>query len=139
MREEGAGAGQFFAATVAFGSEVGSVAVMAAGAFWLAGLFGSASGAKVRVEAVRVVLQRALEFRERFGGTTELGEQLAELLARGGLKRAAADHTNLARSYYERALELAGELSAAPGAHGEPIHEWLEVRPFMAAPPSFDH
>jgi len=40
---------------------------------------------------------------------------------------------------YERAIELAGELSAAPGANGEPIHEWLEVRPFMSAPPSFDH
>src|ERR687893_791550 len=36
---------------------------------------------------------------------------------------------------YERALELAGELSAAPGAGGKPIHEWLEVRPFLAAPP----
>ena len=35
---------------------------------------------------------------------------------------------------YERAIELAGELSAAPGAGGEPIHEWLEVRPFMGAP-----
>ena len=33
---------------------------------------------------------------------------------------------------YERAIELAGELSAAPGAGGEPIHEWLEVRPFYA-------
>jgi len=31
---------------------------------------------------------------------------------------------------YERALELAGELSAAPGAGGKPIHEWLELRPF---------
>ena len=31
---------------------------------------------------------------------------------------------------YERALELAGELSAAPGAGGKPIREWLEVRPF---------
>jgi hypothetical protein len=31
----------------------------------------------------------------------------------------------------ERALELAGELSAAPGAGGKPIHEWLEVRPFL--------
>ena len=31
----------------------------------------------------------------------------------------------------ERAIELAGELSAAPGAGGEPIHEWLEVRPFL--------
>ncbi|MCX4096402.1 YciI family protein [Nocardia sp. alder85J] len=37
---------------------------------------------------------------------------------------------------YERALELAGELSAAPGANGEPIYEWLEVRPFLAAPPT---
>src|SRR6478736_458337 len=37
---------------------------------------------------------------------------------------------------YERAIELAGELSAAPGAGGEPIHEWLEVRPFLSAPPT---
>ena len=36
----------------------------------------------------------------------------------------------------ERAIELAGELSAAPGADGEPIHEWLEVRPFLTAPPT---
>ena len=32
-----------------------------------------------------------------------------------------------------RAHELAAELSAAPGAGGEPIHEWLEVRPFLTA------
>ena len=36
----------------------------------------------------------------------------------------------------ERAIELAGELSAAPGAGGRPIHEWLEVRPFMNEPPT---
>ncbi|MFT3852812.1 MAG: YciI family protein [Ilumatobacteraceae bacterium] len=36
----------------------------------------------------------------------------------------------------ERAIELAGELSSAPGAGGEPIHEWLEVRPFMTEPPN---
>jgi hypothetical protein len=30
---------------------------------------------------------------------------------------------------WDRAVELAGELSAAPGAGGKPIHEWLEVRP----------
>ena len=36
----------------------------------------------------------------------------------------------------ERAIELAGELSAAPGAGGKPIQEWLEVRPFMTAPPT---
>jgi len=35
---------------------------------------------------------------------------------------------------YERAVELAGVLSAAPGAGGAPIHEWLEVRPFMGSP-----
>jgi hypothetical protein len=37
---------------------------------------------------------------------------------------------------YKRAFELAGELSAAPGAGGKPIHEWLEVRPFLTAPPT---
>lgn len=31
---------------------------------------------------------------------------------------------------YERALELAAELSSSPGPGGETIHEWLEVRPF---------
>jgi hypothetical protein len=35
---------------------------------------------------------------------------------------------------YARAVELAGELSASPGAGGRPIHEWLEVRPFMGSP-----
>ena len=37
---------------------------------------------------------------------------------------------------HERAFELAGELSAAPGAGGKPIHEWLEVRPIYADPPT---
>ncbi|MGV9310581.1 YciI family protein [Streptomyces sp. NPDC003691] len=37
---------------------------------------------------------------------------------------------------HERAVELAGELSAAPGAGGRPIHEWLEVRPLLTAPPT---
>jgi hypothetical protein len=31
----------------------------------------------------------------------------------------------------DRAVELAGELSAAPGAGGRPLGEWLEVRPFL--------
>ncbi len=35
----------------------------------------------------------------------------------------------------ERAYELAGELSAAPGPGGEPLREWLEVRPFMEHDP----
>jgi hypothetical protein len=35
---------------------------------------------------------------------------------------------------YARALELAAELSAAPGAGGQPLREWLEVRPFLTAP-----
>ena len=29
---------------------------------------------------------------------------------------------------YERAVELAGELSAAPGPGGEPMYEWIDVR-----------
>ncbi|GAB3086372.1 YciI family protein [Micromonospora schwarzwaldensis] len=37
---------------------------------------------------------------------------------------------------YDRALALAAELSAAPGQGGEPIHEWLELRPFLTAPPT---
>ena len=37
---------------------------------------------------------------------------------------------------YERALELTAELSAAPGAGGRPIHEWIELRPFMSEPPT---
>ena len=35
---------------------------------------------------------------------------------------------------WDRAVELAGELSLAPGKGGRPIHEWLEVRPFYGAP-----
>jgi hypothetical protein len=38
----------------------------------------------------------------------------------------------------ERAVEVAGELSGAPGAGGRPIHEWIEVRPFLHAPAAFD-
>jgi len=37
---------------------------------------------------------------------------------------------------FERAIEIAGELSAAPGAGGKPIHEWLEVRPFPTPTPT---
>jgi hypothetical protein len=37
---------------------------------------------------------------------------------------------------WDRAVRLAGELSAAPGAGGKPIHEWLEVRPFLTEPPT---
>ncbi|RNI25342.1 YciI family protein [Flexivirga caeni] len=31
----------------------------------------------------------------------------------------------------ERAIQLAGELSAAPASGGKPNGEWLEVRPFL--------
>lgn len=37
---------------------------------------------------------------------------------------------------WDRAVELAGELSAAPGAGGRPIHEWLEVRTFLTHTPN---
>jgi hypothetical protein len=36
----------------------------------------------------------------------------------------------------DRAVQLAGQLSSAPGAGGRPIGEWLEVRPFLEAPPT---
>ncbi len=39
---------------------------------------------------------------------------------------------------HERALELAAELSAAPGAGGDPIHEWLELRPLMGTPTTIE-
>jgi hypothetical protein len=34
----------------------------------------------------------------------------------------------------ERAYEAAAYLSSAPGKGGEPINEWLEVRPFLEEP-----
>jgi hypothetical protein len=37
---------------------------------------------------------------------------------------------------YDRALELAAELSNAPGKDGVPIREWLELRPVMEAAPA---
>jgi hypothetical protein len=37
---------------------------------------------------------------------------------------------------WDRAVELAGQLSAAPGPGGDPIHEWLEVRPFCSKSPA---
>ena len=37
---------------------------------------------------------------------------------------------------WDRAVQLAGELSAAPGPGGKPLHEWLEVRPFWGEPPT---
>lgn len=39
---------------------------------------------------------------------------------------------------YDRALALAAELSAAPGYRGEPLCEWLELRPVMEAAPTGD-
>jgi hypothetical protein len=34
----------------------------------------------------------------------------------------------------ERAREIAAYVSSAPGKDGQPIHEWIEVRPVMSAP-----
>lgn len=36
----------------------------------------------------------------------------------------------------ERAHEAAAFLSSAPGPGGEPIQEWIEVRPFLELPPT---
>jgi hypothetical protein len=38
----------------------------------------------------------------------------------------------------ERAYEVAAYVSSAPGKDGEPIHEWLEVRPVMEDVPAAD-
>lgn len=38
----------------------------------------------------------------------------------------------------ERALEIASELSAAPGRGGRPIREWLELRPVLTGHDSDD-
>lgn len=35
----------------------------------------------------------------------------------------------------DRAVELAAELSAAPGPGGNPIHEWLQIQLLLAAHP----
>ena len=35
---------------------------------------------------------------------------------------------------FDRAVELAGDLSAAPGAGGKPLQESIEVRPFLGSP-----
>ena len=37
---------------------------------------------------------------------------------------------------YERALQLTAELSAAPGPNGDPIFEWIELRPFLTEMPT---
>ena len=37
---------------------------------------------------------------------------------------------------WDRAVQLAGDLSAAPGKDGKPIHEWLELRPFLTEAPT---
>ena len=57
---------------------------------------------------------------------------------RRSVRRDQGPHRRLVhhrRGLLERAVELAGELSAAPGPGGKPIHEWLEVRPFLSGRP----
>jgi hypothetical protein len=36
----------------------------------------------------------------------------------------------------DRAHEIAAYVSSAPGKDSQPIHEWIEVRPFMDEPPA---
>ena len=35
---------------------------------------------------------------------------------------------------YDRAVEPAGKLSAAPAAGGKPLQEWIELQPFPGSP-----
>ena len=37
-----------------------------------------------------------------------------------------------------RAHEIAAYVSSAPARGGEPVYEWIEVRPFMDEPPAID-
>ncbi len=74
----------------------------------------SPEGSMARSEATRKTLEARGALAVFVGETpwTEANRddpvalERAELLVRGGLMRAAADHTNLARGHYERALEL---------------------------------
>ena len=54
-----------------------------------------------------------------------------------------AETKDLVAGYYvidveswDRAVEVAAELSAAPGPGGKPVHEWLEVRPLFGSAPA---
>ena len=38
----------------------------------------------------------------------------------------------------QRAYEIAAHVSSAPGPGGQPIHEWIEVRPVMTAPATIE-
>jgi len=38
----------------------------------------------------------------------------------------------------QRAHEVAAHVSSAPGPGGQPINEWIEVRPMLAAPPTIE-
>ncbi|HEX9621779.1 MAG TPA: hypothetical protein VF989_16655 [Polyangiaceae bacterium] len=74
-------------------------------------------GSEARAEYAEKALSARTKLAEYVGTTSwtdanrddpEALEQ-AELLVRGGLKRAAADHTNYARSFYNKALEISDE------------------------------
>ncbi len=104
-------------------------------------------------EEISAHVQYMRDFATRLEGTGEFvdGQALAPAARSSGTTARVARRSPTARSprprtsspvmvidvdTYERAVELAGELSAAPGAGGEPIHEWLELRPFLTEPPT---
>ena len=94
--------------------------------------------------AARLREHRRVRRRRRAGARGHVGPLRRRGSATGDrrpVRRDQGPHRRLddhRRRSHDRALELAGELSAAPGAGGKPIHEWLEVRPVMAAPPTID-
>jgi hypothetical protein len=53
-------------------------------------------------------------------------------------KEFLAGYQNIDVDSEERAIEIAAQVSAAPGPGGEPLRQPIEVRPFMGALPDAD-
>ena len=90
-------------------------------------------GACVSCPASTVTLKAGIEriLKDRVPGVTEVINA-----ARPSTPSARPPSRSRAEA---RSLRAGEREPAAPGAGGEPIHEWLEVRPFLAAPPNFTH
>ena len=87
--------------------------------------------------AVEAHIQFMRDFADRLVETGEFVD--AQALAPDGMwvRHDGADRPPVTDGpFAETKDELAGALSASPGPDGEPILEWIEVRPFLSAPPT---
>ena len=78
---------------------------------------------------------QALYRRARSSATTARGGRRSPMARSRGPRRERRLDGDRRRDL-ERALELAGGAVRGSRAGGKPIHEWLELRPFLAAPPT---